>query len=87
MAHQALDGGAALAVVTCGAAGSRAYDGETWWSQPALPTDPVDTTGAGDSFIAGFLEARTVGASVGAALLRGAQQAAQTCTHLGGWPQ
>jgi sugar/nucleoside kinase (ribokinase family) len=47
----------------------------------------VDTTGAGDSYIAGFLRARLTGADVPQAMHAAAASAARTCTHLGAWPQ
>lgn len=91
MAEEALDGGARLAVVTCGPAGSLAFDGRTWWRQEADPVGVVDTTGAGDSFIAGFLgayaEGEGGGSDVAVALRAGAATAARTCGHRGGWPQ
>jgi len=95
MAEQAVEGGARLAVVTCGPAGSLAFDGRTWWRQGADPVVVVDTTGAGDSFIAGFLgayadvdgEGDDEGDEVAVALRAGAATAARTCGHRGGWPQ
>ncbi|WP_336629727.1 MULTISPECIES: PfkB family carbohydrate kinase [unclassified Microbacterium] len=87
LARRALAGGASLAVVTRGAAGALATDGERTWRCAALPIDVVDTTGAGDAFIAGFAAARSVGAPVDTALDSGAQTAARACTHLGGFPQ
>jgi ribokinase len=54
--------GAALAsatgvsvVVTLGSEGAVAFTGEEAWKIGALPITPVDTTGAGDAFAAGFL--------------------------------
>ena len=86
-AHEALAGGARLVVVTRGAAGSIASDGTRWWSQEALPIVPVDTTGAGDSFIAGFLLAWGRGSSVVRSMGAGAAAAAETCQHHGGFRQ
>ncbi|MCO5970257.1 PfkB family carbohydrate kinase [Actinoallomurus soli] len=86
-AEEAVRGGARLAVVTCGAAGSLAYDGRDWWRTPAEPVTVVDTTGAGDSYIAGFLAARATGADVAQAMRAGARTAARTCAHVGAWPQ
>jgi sugar/nucleoside kinase (ribokinase family) len=45
-------------VMKNGAAGARAWSPDGSWSAPGLPVDVVDTTGAGDSFNAGFLAAR-----------------------------
>ena len=45
IARHAVDGGARLCVVTCGAGGSVGYDGRHWWRTPALGVRAVDTTG------------------------------------------
>lgn len=85
-ALDAIAGGAASAVVTRGAAGALATDGDTWWAQAAVPTEVVDTTGAGDAFIAGYLSGRLEGLGQAPALERGALWAAAACGHRGGWP-
>jgi fructoselysine 6-kinase len=87
IAEEAVAGGARLAVVTCGADGSLAFDGQTWWRASAVPVETVDTTGAGDSYAAAFLDARLAGADVDQAMGAGSAHAARTCTHTGGWPQ
>jgi fructoselysine 6-kinase len=87
LATEAIAAGARLAVVTCGADGSVAFDGHQWWQAAAVPTNVVDTTGAGDSYAAGFLHARLAGADVDQAMRAGSQHAARACTHHGGWPQ
>jgi fructoselysine 6-kinase len=86
-AARAVSAGVALAVVTKGAAGAIAHDGREWWREPAVPIDVVDTTGAGDSFIAGFIQSRSRGAGISEALTDGAKWAAQTCQHVAGFPQ
>lgn len=87
IAAEAVGGGAALAVVTCGARGSLAFDGRTTWRTAAVPVDVVDTTGAGDAYAAGFLHARLAGADVDQAMGAAAGHAARACTHFGAWPQ
>lgn len=47
--------GPRLAIASRGAQGLAALDGEQIYYQPALPVEPVDTMGAGDSAIAAFL--------------------------------
>jgi sugar/nucleoside kinase (ribokinase family) len=44
-----------LFVVTLGERGAAALDGDTFVQVPAVPMEPVDTTGAGDVFRAGFI--------------------------------
>ncbi len=85
-AREALAGGAAAAVVTRGAAGAIGTDGEHWFEQPAIPVEVVDTTGAGDAFIAGYIDAHVAGLGHAAGLERGARWAAAACGHRGGWP-
>ncbi|MEI6868275.1 MAG: PfkB family carbohydrate kinase [Actinomycetes bacterium] len=48
-------------VVTEGASGARLYSKDQVFHQAALSTNVVDTTGAGDSFFAGFLSALALG--------------------------
>lgn len=56
-ALRALQNGRTLIIAKLGAAGCMAIDGERLVSIPALKVNPIDTTGAGDSFNAGFLHA------------------------------
>lgn len=44
-----------LLAVKAGADGALGWDGDGEHTAPVLPVDVVDTTGAGDSFVAGFL--------------------------------
>lgn len=90
-AEDALAGGLAaglpLVVVTMGSGGALASDGGAAVHSPAHDTRVVDTTGAGDSFIAGFIAARLDGADLEQAMEMASAWAAATCGHLGGWPQ
>ena len=64
-------------VVTDGAQGARLYSGSDKFHQVALPAEVVDTTGAGDSFLAGFLAALSKGDHEGrVGLLAGAMWSA-----------
>lgn len=56
-ALRALSNGRTLTVAKLGAAGCMALEGRQVILTPAFPVQPVDTTGAGDSFNAGFLHA------------------------------
>jgi hypothetical protein len=52
---------------------------------PAAPAGLIDTLGAGDGFIAGFLVALATGAPIAACLAQGAAQAARVCASKGGF--
>jgi fructoselysine 6-kinase len=55
---------------------------------PAAPVEVVDTCGAGDSFIAAFLTSlHCERLPPEESLRRASVAAAQTCAHLGGFPQ
>ncbi len=56
-----LESGRTLTVVKLGAEGAMTLEGDRAVEAPAFPVDPVDTTGAGDSFDAGFLHAWLAG--------------------------
>jgi fructoselysine 6-kinase len=56
LAARQIDAGAKIAVVTCGSGGSLARIGTNTTVASALPITPLDTCGAGDSYIATFVE-------------------------------
>jgi fructoselysine 6-kinase len=85
-AHSIVALGARLCVVTCGAEGSVAFDGMHVFSSQAVPVDVVDTTGAGDSYIAAFLAAYARGGSIVACMEAGSRAGAETCRFAGPWP-
>lgn len=86
-ADAALVAGADTVVVTCGPFGSLAVNGSGVAEQEAQPIAPVDTCGAGDSFISAFVHAHVSGASLADALQSATAHASATCMHLGGFPQ
>ena len=69
--------GMKLAVATFGEEGSLAWDGSTFWKQGIFPAQTVNTVGAGDSYIAGFLYGILHGEPVQQCMERGARLAAQ----------
>jgi sugar/nucleoside kinase (ribokinase family) len=58
-----------LIVVTRGLTGSTIYSKSGKVHQPAFPVNTIDTTGAGDSFLAGFLTGYALGITPGKVLL------------------
>jgi fructoselysine 6-kinase len=79
--------GARIAVVTRGPAGSIAGSGAERAQTDAAPTQVIDTTGAGDTFIAGLISSHLKGRDLRACLEAARNAAAATCTHFGGFPQ
>ena len=75
-----------LAVVTCGARGAIAAGRDGVALVPTEPIEPRDTTGAGDAFAAGYLDARGRGADTRAAVMAGHRMATRACRKLGGRP-
>jgi sugar/nucleoside kinase (ribokinase family) len=79
------DDGGPIVVVKLGAEGALACRAEGPLVRvPAFPVEPVDTTGAGDSFNAGFLRAWLDGANLADALRWGAVCGALSTLRLGG---
>jgi fructoselysine 6-kinase len=87
MLQRLISEGALLAVVTRGSKGASVTDGKRTVTAGTEPIDVVDTTGAGDSFIAGFLSASLAGRDWEDCLESGRRLAARTCGHMGGFPQ
>jgi fructoselysine 6-kinase len=87
MVDRFLHAGVGVAVVTRGANGSVAATKAERAGTGIKPVDVIDTTGAGDSFIAGFLSAHLQGGSLQEAVEAGRDQAALACSHVGGFPQ
>ncbi len=75
-----------LVVVKRGAAGSEAVQGTRRLRVNAPKVEAVDTTGAGDAFVAAFLAARLSGADILPALERAAAAGAAASTIIGGRP-
>ncbi len=76
-----------LVVVKRGAAGCEAAVGASRWRAEAPEVEAVDTTGAGDAFVAAFLAARLSGTDIQAALERAAAAGAAASTTIGGRPR
>ena len=79
--------GVPVAVVTCGALGSLCAAGGERLRMNAAPARIVDTTGAGDAVIAGFLDAHVAGRPLARCLEPARNVAALACEHWGGFPQ
>jgi sugar/nucleoside kinase (ribokinase family) len=80
-----LDNGRTRIVAKLGPRGCLTLDGGRPLSAPALPVQPVDTTGAGDSFNAGFLHAWLDGKDLRQCLQWGAACGSLSTRGVGGW--
>jgi sugar/nucleoside kinase (ribokinase family) len=76
-----------LVVIKRGAAGAEAAEGARRWRVGAPQIDAIDTTGAGDAFVAAFLSQRLSGANIQPALERAAAAGATASTIVGGRPR
>ncbi len=77
--------GPEVVVVTRGGKGSMAFDGREFCFQDVMPCRVVDTMGAGDSFIAGFLAAWLEKKPMKACMESGAKNAADVISYHGAW--
>lgn len=75
-----------LVVVKRGGEGAEAANASVKLRAAPPAVDVVDTTGAGDAFVAAFLAARLAGASLEACLKRGVEAGAEATTRIGGRP-
>lgn len=75
---------ARVVVIKLGAEGALVVTPEESFHQPVIPTKAVDTTGAGDSFNAGFLSRYVRGESLRVCAQAGAEAAARSVTKIGG---
>lgn len=77
--------GCGMIVVTRGEKGSLAYDGETFTPAGIVPCNVIDTMGAGDSFIAGFLTGTLKGLPLYECMMMGASNSSVTLGYSGAW--
>ena len=77
--------GPKIVVVTRGEKGSMAYDGSRFYLGGIVPCQVVDTMGAGDSFIAGFLYGLMRGRDIPACMALGAKNSSVTLGYAGAW--
>ena len=72
-------------VIKHGAAGASTCVGGTLFTAPAVAVEVVDTVGAGDAFVAGYLSELLVGAPVEQRLTTATLTGAFACRHPGDW--
>jgi fructoselysine 6-kinase len=74
-----------IVVVTRGEKGSIAYDGNEFTEFGIIECDVVDSMGAGDSYIAGFLMGILEEKSILECMKKGAQSSSETIGYFGAW--
>lgn len=77
--------GPRIVVATRGEKGSLAFDGQRFYQGSIVPCQVVDTMGAGDSFIAGFLYGLMRGEDIPACMALGAENSSVTLGYAGAW--
>ncbi|MBE6724210.1 MAG: fructoselysine 6-kinase [Ruminococcaceae bacterium] len=74
-----------VVTATRGGRGSISFDGREFYTEGIVPCEVVDTMGAGDSYIAGFLVAWLGGRPLPGCMRAGAENAAVTIGYSGAW--
>jgi fructoselysine 6-kinase len=77
--------GPRIVTVTLGGNGSIAYDGNAFFRNGIIPTEVVDSMGAGDSFIAGFCKGIIEQKPIKECMKMGSECAAVTLGYMGAW--
>ncbi len=80
-----VDNGMKTAVATLGENGSLCWDGSEFWYFEAIPCEVVNTVGAGDSFIAGFLYGVLQGEKCLDSMRRGTENASKVISMFEPW--
>lgn len=75
-----------LVVIKRGAAGCEAWAGDEHWRVPAPDAKVVDSTGAGDAFVAAFLAARLQGDAMETSLQKAVAAGSAATESVGGRP-
>lgn len=78
--------GPVMAVATLGSKGSLAWDGKEFTECGIIRSDVVNTIGAGDSYIAGFMDGVLRGLATQECMRRGARTASKVVSCFGPWP-
>lgn len=77
--------GPELVICMQGDKGSIVYDGSEYHKFGIVPCEVIDTIGAGDSYIAGFLKGILEGKAIEEAMKIGAANASETIGYFGAW--
>ena len=72
-------------VITLGSNGSLVYNGDEFFKYGIVEVEVVDTMGAGDSYIAGFLKGQLENKGIYKSMEMGAASASRTLKYSGAW--
>lgn len=85
LARAVADLGPAEVVVKLGVEGAGVFAGDRYIQVPAYPVDVVDTVGAGDAFVSGYLSQRLRNENPERSLIRGTICGSAACATPGDW--
>ncbi|MET0934256.1 MAG: sugar kinase [Mycetocola sp.] len=85
LAHRISEFGAGEAIIKLGARGAVAVADGREYTRNAVPIEPIDTVGAGDAFVAGYLSERLAGTDIDTRLETAAAVGAYVCLSRGDW--
>lgn len=85
LARRVSERGPRTVVVKDAGRGASMLEQGAWTHQPAFPVEVVDTVGAGDGFVAGFLSEELRQSAAETRLSTGVITGALCCTHPGDW--
>ena len=77
--------GPEVVIAMRGSNGSVAYNGKSFFTFGIIPCEIVDTLGAGDSYVAGFVTAWLQGQPIPECMRSGARNASRTIGYFGAW--
>jgi ribokinase len=80
------DLGVKMVLVTLGAKGAKLHMGDTVITQSSFPVTPIDTTGAGDTFLGSFMARFDAGINANMSLRYAAAASAMQVTRMGAAP-
>ncbi len=85
LAQRLAELGPSQAIIKLGSKGAVASINSKLHHQPAVPIEPIDTVGAGDAFVAGYLTELMAGATPSERLQVAAKTGAFACLAFGDW--
>ena len=85
LARAIAEAGPSQVIIKLGELGCVAFIDGVAYAQAALPITPIDTVGAGDAFVAGYLAELLAGLEPAERLRTATAVGAYACLHIGDW--